>query len=322
MGRGLGRLWRSGSSGGTSAGSSGRSSGRVPTWIPLGILATAAVWLCASLQNSVEAAGFATVDVRRARLEAAPGFHDPRWQDYLALRLAALPPADARDHAQVRAIAAEVARLPFVSAVLEPRVVWPDGVEIRMRLRAPAACVRTGNEYLAVSDDGVVLPGRWPTPPLVEGRFLPVLGPNDGRFDLVQPGEHLRAPADVDALAVALSLRAALDADDFQLIGPPLVDATHARDTSVEEPGVRIEFEGRRVVHFGRAPNANAPGELPAARKWEHVRRALALLRAENGARDWSLLDARWDVADIAWRAPPPADDVEVAPPHAAQKQP
>lgn len=295
-------------------GASASRSGRVPAWIPIAILATAAVWLCSSLQGSVDAAGFAVVDVRRSRLDSPAGFRDPRWQEYLALRLASLAPVDARDHAQVRSVAVEVARLPFVKEVLEPRVVWPDGIEVPLLLRTPGACVLAGTDYLAVSDDGVVLPGRWPAPPLVEGRFLPVIGPNDGRFDTVQPGERLRAPADVDGLAVALSLREAFAAADFELTGPPLVDATRARQTTVEEPGVRIHFEGRRTVHFGRAPGAGAPGELPTEKKWEHVRRALSLLRPENGARDWSLVDARWDVADVAWRLPPDPDAPDEAP--------
>lgn len=289
---------------GRERGASASRAGRVPTWIPIGILATGAVWLCSSLQNSVDAAGFAVVDVRRSRLDVAPGFRDPRWQDYLAERLATLPPVDARDHAQVRAIAIEIARLPFVAEVLEPSVIWPDGIEVPLKLRTPGACVLSGTDYLTISDDGVVLPGRWPAPPLVDGRFLPVIGPNDGRFDTARPGERLHAPVDVDGLSVALSLRAALEASDFDLAGPPLVDATRARQTSVEEPGVRILFEGRRVVHFGRAPSAGAPGELPPEKKWEHVRRALDFLRPANGGRDWSVVDVRWDAADIAWRVP------------------
>lgn len=289
-------------------------SGRVPTWIPIGILVALGVWLSSGLQQSVEAAGFATVDLRRSRLDSPPGFRDPRWQDYLALHLASLPPVDSRDHAQVRAVAAEVARLPFVKTVLEPRVLWPDGIEIPMRLRQPAACVRSGADFLAVSEDGVVLPGRWPTPPLVESKFLPVIGPNDGRFDTVHPGEQLRAPVDVDGLAVAISLRACFEPEDFELAGPPLVDASRARETSVEEAGVRIHLGGRRVVRFGRAPNANEPGELPPERKWAHVRRALSMLRPENGARDWSVVDARWDVADVAWRAAPEVDEREPEP--------
>lgn len=276
----------------------------MPAWIPVGVLVAGAAWLCSDLQASVDASGFALVDVRRSRLDAPPGFRDPRWQDYLALHLARLRPVDARDREQVRAVAAEIARLPFVAEVREPRVLWPDGIDVPLKLREPAACVLAGTDYLAVSDDGVVLPGRWPTPTLVGGRFLPVIGPNDGRFDAVEPGMRLRAPADVDALAVAVSMRAALEPADFDLSGPPLIDATRARQTNVEEPGVRIHFEGRRTVHFGRAPDAGAPGELPAEKKWEHVRRALALLAPENGARDWSLLDARWDVADVAWRVP------------------
>jgi hypothetical protein len=269
------------------------------------VIAAGAIWLVAELQRSVDAAEFAVVDVRRSRLDAGEGFRDPRWQEYLALHLASLPPVDARDHDQVRSVAREVARLPFVAQVLEPRVRWPDGIEVPVRLREPGACVLAGTEYLAIATDGVVLPGRWPAPPLVGGKFLPVLGPNDGRFDDLQPGQRLGAGSDVDALAIALSLRAALAPEDFDLTGPPLVDATRARATSVAEPGARIHFEGRRSVHFGRAPGAGQPGELPTELKWEHVRRALALLRPEAGARDWSLLDARWDVADLAWRAPP-----------------
>jgi hypothetical protein len=291
--------------------------GRVPTWIPVGALVAGAAWLCAGLERSVEAAGFARVDVRRTRLETPPGWVDPRWQDYLALRMAELPAVDAREHAQVRAVAAEIARLPFVAEVLEPRVLWPDGIEVPLRLRRPAACVLSGTEYLAVADDGVVLPGRWATPPIVDGRFVPVIGPNDGRFGPLQPGERLAAAADRDALRVAVSMRAALGPDEFALAGPPLIDATRGRLTSAEEPGVRIELEGRRTIHFGRPPDAGQPGELPTERKWEHVRRALALLRPENGARDWSLLDARWDHADIAWREDAGADASQPRPkPH------
>ncbi len=281
--------------------------GRVPAWIPVAALVAAGVWLGSGLQRSVEAAGFAEVDVRCSRLDAGPGFVDPRWDDFLAIKLAELPPVDAGDRAQVQAVAAAIARLPFVAEVREPRVIWPDGLEVPLRLRRPGACVRVGHDYLAVSEEGIVLPGRWPTPPLVDGRFLPVIGPNDGRFDQVLPGERLAAPSDVDALALALSARAALSPEEFAITGPLLVDATRARAASVTEPGARILLEGRRSVHFGRVPGAGQPGELPTGNKWEHVRRALALLRPENGPRDWAVLDVRWDVADIAWRDAPDA---------------
>ena len=284
------------------------------TWIPWSVLLATGVWLCAGLERSVDAAGFARVDVRRTRLDVPPGFHDPRWQEFLALRLAALPPVDARDHAQVRAVALEIERLPFVAQVLEPRVIWPDGIEVPLRLRTPGACVLSGADYLAISEDGVVLPGRWPAPPLVEGRFLPVIGPNDGRFDQVQPGERFVTPTDRDALAVALSMRAELTRADFDLTGPPLIDATRSRSAAVDEPGVRILFEGRRTVHFGRAPDAGRPGELPSAKKWEHVRRAIDTLRKENGARDWSLVDVRWDVADVAWRPEQTSSEADPGP--------
>ncbi|MBL8860899.1 MAG: hypothetical protein JNK02_02720 [Planctomycetes bacterium] len=308
------RPGRATSRSGVRGASAGRG-GRVPLWIPLGLAAAGAIWLGSSLERSVAAAGFATVDLCRARLEAPAGFRDPRWEQYLALHLASLPPVDATDHAAVRAVAREVGRLPFVAEVLEPRVLWPDGIEVPLRLREPAACVQAGADFLAVSSDGVVLPGRWSRPPLVGERFLPVIGPNDGRFDGVVGGERLAEPCDLDALAVALSMRASLSPEDFALTGPPLVDASRARQASVEEPGVRIQFGGRRTVHFGRAPGAGQPGELPTQLKWAHVQRALACLRPEGGARDWSLLDARWDDADIAWRASAEPDRTAEAPP-------
>ena len=74
--------------------------GGVPAWIPVGVLVAGAAWLCSDLSASVDAAGFALVDLRRSRLDAPPGFRDPRWQDYLALHLAQLRPVDSRDREQ------------------------------------------------------------------------------------------------------------------------------------------------------------------------------------------------------------------------------
>jgi hypothetical protein len=296
--------------------------GRVPTWIPLLIAAALVVWIFDGMTRGVEAAGFEIVDPRSARLRAETGFCDPRWDDALRRSLATLPKSSIHDRAAIERIKAAVAALPFVSGVGEAQVLWPDSIDMPLCLRTPAACVLQGTEYLPVSADGVFLPGRWPTPPWIatapgEVGFLPVIGPNDGAFERVRPGDRLREPRHLDALAVALAMRAELSEADFQVIGPPLIDATEARLDPVASKGVLVLLEARRTIRFGRAPNAAAVGERPAEKKWEDIRRAIGLLRGlratppTSDARDWAFLDVRWDTPDIAWRDAEPAPPVE-----------
>jgi hypothetical protein len=295
------------------------NAGRVPVWIPAGLLVAALVWTMSGITEGVSASGVERIDPRSSRLDTHASYADERWNDLLRVQLARLQPVSPHDREGVERIAAVVASMPFVAAVGEPRVLWPDGVDVPLRLRRPVACVRQGAEFLHVAEDGVILPGRWPSPTWVElapGRqgFLPVIGPNDGAFDLARPGERLKEPRHVDALSVALSLRNGLDADDSKLLGPVLIDATNARRASVDVPGVVIQLERRRTVWFGRAPNAGAIGERPVERKLADLHKAALLLRGLDAspppaeARDWSLLDVRWDTSDVVWREPV-ADD-------------
>jgi hypothetical protein len=288
-------------------------------WIPCALLIGFTAWLFDGISQGVKAAGFERIEPRSSRLDVPGRFVDPRWQDLLRARLATLPPVSPHDRRGIERIAALVASLPFVAQVGEPSVLWPDGVDVPLRLRRAAACVRVGNEFMTVAEDGTILPGRWPTPtwvellpahgsaPAKEG-FLPVIGPNDGAFDDARAGDRLTQPRHVDALAVALSMRAALAKEDFELLGPPLIDATDSRRASVEVPGVVIRLEGRRTVWFGRAPGSGAVGERPVENKWKDLHVAAARLRGLDGvppsaeARDWSLLDVRWDTSDITWR--------------------
>jgi hypothetical protein len=99
-------------------------------------------------------------------------------------------------------------------------------------------------------------------------------------------------------------MRRALSDKDFEATGPPLIDATRARQASVTEPGVVIELEHRREVLFGRPPWTDEPGELPCALKWDALSRALRTLSGPD-AHDWSLVDVRWDVPAIQARAAP-----------------
>ncbi len=302
-------------------------SGRVPTWIPLGIAAAALVWVFDGMSEGVVAAGFERVDPRSSRLEAHGDFCDPRWDDVMRRSLASLPTTSIHDAAAIQRIRASVAALPFVAAVGEATVIWPDSIDVPLRLRTPSACVMQGNEFLPVSADGVFLPGRWPTPPWVatsptaEG-FLPVIGPNDGAFERVRPGDRLKEMRHLDALAVAISMRAALTKADFEVMGPPLIDATAARLDPVASKGVLLQLEARRTIQFGRPPNVEAIGERPQDAKWADVRHALEFLRKlrttppTEGARDWAFLDVRWDTADITWR------EENASPPEPPKKRP
>lgn len=294
---------------GASEGSSARARrGRVRVWVPFLLLFATGVWVCESLASGVWASGFTTIDTRRARfvdpaeIEGGGGFVDERWEGLLRAKLASVAPFAATDLASADLLRRRVAALPFVAQVGEPCVLWPDGVELPVKLRRPEACVRVGEEYLAVSSDAVLLPGAWPAPPWIGQGFLPVIGPNDRVFDAAVPGTRLSEARHVDALFVAISMRSTLTAADFETLGPPLIDATRARVTSAEEPGTLLRLVDERVVFFGRAPNCGEPGELPVEAKWRSIAEGLRILRESQGARDWSVLDARWDVPQIQWR--------------------
>lgn len=298
--------------------------GRVPAWIPLSLGVCALIWLFDGLSRGVAAAGFEQIDPRSSKLDVRAGFVDTRWNDLMRQQLAALPTTSTHDRASIERIAATVAALPFVARVGEPTVIWPDGVDVPLELRRPAACVMQGAEFLAVAEDGTLLPGRWPTPPWIETQhghlgFLPVIGPNDGTFDSARPGERLTQPRHVDALLVAIEMRAEITREEFELLGPPLIDATQSRSASVDVPGVVIQLEGKRSVYFGRAPHSGFVGERPSANKWADFKRAVAYLRGLGtvapppSARDWAFLDVRFDTSDITWRDPGSADPDESA---------
>jgi len=276
--------------------------GRVPFGLALLLAVVGAVVLAHRICGAPSTRRLVTVDTCRAALEIDVDavWVDERWAEQLAARLAALPPFPADDREGVLAVAREVAELPFVAEVGTPRVVWPDGVELDVRLRRPAACVLIGESFLSVAEDGVLLPGGYPAPPWIGHGYLPVIGPNDRSLDDLRPGEALTWERHLDALSVAISMRAELSWEVFETMGPPLIDATRARLASVDEAGVLLDLEGARRVWFGRAPWTDEPGELPARLKWEALTRAVLELR--NGTQDWDLLDVRWDQPEIRWR--------------------
>ena len=278
-----------------------RRRGRVPFGLALLLAVIAGLVAARRIVGAPEAQALISVDTCRSAIEvdADADWVDPRWADELALLLAELPAFPADDRAGVLAVADEVATLPFVAEVFEPRVVWPDGVELDVRLRRPAACVWIGESFYAIAEDGVVLPGSYPAPPWIGHGYLPVIGPNDRSFDEFLAGDALVEERHLDALSGAIWMRAAFRADVFEVMGPPLIDATRARLTSVREPGVIIDLEGARRVWFGRAPWSDEPGELPVRMKWDSLARAVAELARGT---DWDRLDVRWDDPDVRLR--------------------
>ena len=88
-----------------------------------------------------------------------------------------------------------------------------------------------------------------------------------------------------------------------ELLGRVVIDATRAPFCGVGEPGIRIALGAGRLIHFGRAPATDEPGELPVDLKWRSVAGALALMGA--APHDWDLLDVRWDRPDLVLRHPP-----------------
>lgn len=276
---------------------------RLPGALGVFVCLSLAVLFGRHLAGRVEAEGWEQVDPARVRLDPGVLTADPRWEAELAAALATAAPFEARDGAARDALVARVAALPFVAEVGEPRSIWPDGLDLPVRLRRHVACVRTGNLFLAVADDGVLLPGAHMAPPWFPGGFLPVIGPMDGALDLAIPGEVIAEEHHLDALSIALSLREHLDVEWRERLGRVVIDASTARGTSLEEPGARLLLEDRRAIVFGRAPRQGAPGSAPPGHKWDGVMRALACLALGEPGLDWETVDVRWvpDV-DALWR--------------------
>jgi hypothetical protein len=246
------------------------------------------------------------VDPAEARVVAAPAWVDPRWLEHLGVLLEAQAPIEVAVAGELEALRAEVAALSFVERVERCELSVARGLELELSLREPVACIPAGGEFALVDEDGVVLEGRWPSPPRLGRAWLPVLGPlTDPVFARARPGDWLVEPEHKDALDVALSLAEHFDEDQRAELGRMVIDAQAARRSAVEEPGVRLELEGERVALFGRAPGTDEPGELAARSKWQALTRALELFERDPAENDWELVDLRWDRPDIALRRAP-----------------
>lgn len=277
----------------------GPRSGRVPVWIPPLVCAGLAWWAMSVVAADAPQTGFTSVDPSLSTLRFDEPY-DQRWNRYLAEALSKLPKTDVEDRYGLERIGDEIALLPFVEQVGEVRVLWPDSLDIPVKLKKPAACVRVRQELLIVAADGTLLPGGHDLPPRDELGFLPVLGPNEGRLDALVPGDKLPQGPYADALRLAQAMRLELDPEASLLLGPVLVDASKAGEADVQRPGVVLQLEERRVVWFGRLPWTSV-GETPLKLKVENLERAARLLEPGEGMRSWIFLDLRWDHPDIVY---------------------
>lgn len=291
---------------------SGARAGRAPVGLLLALAAGGLGWLVTDLHASAGEAGFTSIDPARVALDLPAGEAGlpPEWRGQVALHLARLGELSALDATLPERVRAALEELPFVREVGVAQVVWPDGLEVDVRLREPVACINIGEDFLPVASDGTVLPGYRPSPPDFGRGLLPVIGPVDRSLSHARPGDLLVEERHLDALSVAVSMREHLSLGDLEHIGPVVIDATHAPAAGVAEAGTRLHLEAGRRVLFGRPPSYVAPGELPEAEKWNHVVNAVGVLRAEGPEGqladaqgvpfgDWDLVDVRWDVATL-----------------------
>lgn len=278
------------------------------------VLVLLGVWIAGRLDRHARQSGFGVVETDRVRvdLEGAAGswaaWLDPRWADALADAIAGVPSFPADDPAGPRAIEAAVGAFPFIAELGEARVIWPDGLDLPLRLRRPVACVAVGGRFWPVALDWappegegpalVLLPGPSLTPPAFRGAFLPVIG----SLPATPHGAWVRDPELLGALSIADSFWVDVAPADARRLGRFVIDAAGDATAGVKEQhGCVLELEGGRRVWFGRSPFRATAGELPVEVKWGHVVKAFEELDA---GRDWTVVDVRWDRADIAYVEP------------------
>jgi len=120
--------------------------------VPLGILGSRAM-------TDARAKGFGALDPGQIDLDFPQGWVDPRWVDELQRTFVDFGSVPLDDGASLRRLAASIEALPFVAEVADPRISWSAGASFDIRMRRPVACIRVGDRFLAVDEEGVVLAG-------------------------------------------------------------------------------------------------------------------------------------------------------------------
>ncbi|MHC4377823.1 MAG: cell division protein FtsQ/DivIB [Planctomycetota bacterium] len=280
--------------------------GGVPAWLPLALLAAGVVAWQRGLAERVQRTGFGRVEASQVRADLDQPWADPRWSLELRQVVADGGTIDPEDGAALEALRARLAALSFVRDATLPRVLWPDGLELSVRLRRPVACVAWGDAFLLVDDQGVLLSGAWDVPPSLDGMFLPVLGERDGALDSLRPGDALVERRHLDALSIARSLWEHVDPSWGPWIGRLQIVADDVDLASVEIPGAVLRLEGGREAWFGRSPNKASAGELPVPQRWSNLVQVLERTADSEGAVDWAVADLRFDRPALSARVDEP----------------
>jgi len=222
------------------------------------------------------------------------------WSEYVAARLSQMERVFSDDPEAAARVAQELETLPMFRSVDSARAVVPDGLQVEVRLRRIVACVKAGEGFLPVSEDGVILPG-FSVAPMSDGvGAAPLIAWDESLKDL-RVGEELALEQHFDALSVALSMQRHLSKEVRASLGTVRIDASGAALASVTHPGVVVYLPERRAALFGRPPLHGFAGELPEELKWAHL--SSYLLEPPSGEGEWEILDIRWDDADVLrWR--------------------
>ena len=277
-------------------------SGRVPTWLVL-LLGAGALFIGVELLGErLYAQGHFEVEKDRVRIEPFdPHAYVPSgWSEFVAARITRLDPVFVDDPDAVARVADELRALRLFRSVGEPRVIWPDGIEVEVRLRRIVACVKTDGRFLAVSEDGVIFPGSHASPMSDGVAPVPLIAWDESLRDL-RVGEVLPDERHFDALSVALSMQHHLPPEVRAALGSIRIDASRAEIVNVTDPGVVLYLSERRAVLFGRPPIQGHPGEVPEELKWDHLTEQLRA--TSEGGRAWDVLNIRWDRVEVLrWR--------------------
>lgn len=276
--------------------------GRVPTWFALLLGAGALFAGVELLGERLLAKGYSLVDTRRAKITCPDS--EPcapvEWSELVAARLAELGPLDSNDPEAIEKVRNALASLSIFRSVSSPRVLWPDGIEVDVRLRRAAACVQLEGGFRSISRDGVVLPGFSVLPPVEELGPLPLIAMGEEMRHLMT-GDVLPRDKDFDALSVAVSMQDHLSSEHRALMGEVLIEPEGPNSTSVGGPEVILKIQGSRGVHFGRPPIAGHAGDLPEEKRWKNL--AEYLEDYPKAGRDWAELNVSWDVPEVVrWK--------------------
>jgi len=265
------------------------------------LLAIGFVYVLHELQDSAKQHGVGRVDTTRYRIHTGPLYFGDAWRNRLERILRRTESIDLADTAAIEQIVDELKTLSFVEDVRPPEVHWPDGLIFDIQLREPAACIRVGDDFLPVADDGVVLAGYSYAPHEIYGAWLPILGPTERLVPTGPPGpgDRIEDPALLDALKVAGSMQRNLVPSEQKLLGRIVIDASSPNAPDGLPGGVHIDLEGKRRILFGRVPGSGDPGELPVQTKWRAI---VDAFDPEGGEPTWDLLDVRFDVPVIHYR--------------------